>query len=119
MEPFPYSVSQSSQTGRISEKGDLQGLEHFRADRTISEMTWSVEPWSLVRPVEVLVTSRGRESEKGLGMGNKGSQLSNSLALLAINENMDESKVFGFPLHLDKIVFVEIAKTFLRKETSL
>ena len=53
-------------------------MEQVQADRVISERTWSVEPWSLVRPVEVLVTSRGRESEKGLGMGNKGSQLSNS-----------------------------------------
>ena len=75
----------------------------------------------MVRPVEVLVTSREREieSEKGLGMGNKGSKLSNSLALLARNENIDESKVFGFPLHLDKIVFVEIAKTLLRKDANL
>ena len=53
-------------------------------------------------------------------MGNKGSQLSNkNLALLAKNANMDESQVLGFPLHLDKIVFVEIAKTFLRKDATL
>ena len=44
-------------------------------------------------------------------MGNKGSQLSNkNLALLARNANMDESQVLGFPLHLDKIVFVEIVE---------
>ena len=53
-------------------------------------------------------------------MGNKGSQLSNkNLALLAKNANMDESQVLGFPLSLDKIVFVEIAKTFLRKDATL
>ena len=95
-------------------------MEQVQEDRVISERTWSVEPWSWVRPVEVLVTSRGRESEEGLGMGNKGSQLSNkNLALLARNANMDESQVLGFPLHLDKIEFVEIVKTFLRKDTAL
>ena len=95
-------------------------MEQVQGDRVISERTWSVEPWSWVRPVEVLVTSRVRESEKGLGMGNKGSQLSNkNLALLAKNANMDESQVLGFPLSLDKIVFVEIAKTFHRKDATL
>ena len=53
-------------------------------------------------------------------MGNKGSHLSNkNLALLARNANMDESQVLGFPLHLDKIVFVKIPKASIGKGTTL